>query len=45
MTADGSFVRTDATHEPDLFWALRGGNGNFGAVTAIEFAVYPVAEL
>jgi hypothetical protein len=38
-------VRTDPTHEPDLFWALRGGGGNFGVVTAIEFAVYPVPEL
>ena len=35
----------DATHEPDLFWALRGGNGNYGVVTAIEFAVYPVEDL
>jgi FAD/FMN-containing dehydrogenase len=45
VTADGRFVRTDPDHEPDLFWALRGGNGNFGVVTSIEFAVYPVAEL
>src|SRR4051812_16625962 len=45
VTADGRLVRTDPDHEPDLFWALRGGNGNFGVVTAIEFAVYPVAEL
>src|SRR5919109_2632071 len=45
VLADGRHVRTDATHEPDLFWALRGGNGNFGVVTAIEFAVYPVKEL
>ena len=45
VLADGSHVRTDPTHEPDLFWALRGGNGNFGVVTAIEFAVYPVEEL
>jgi FAD/FMN-containing dehydrogenase len=45
VTADGHLVRTDATHEPDLFWALRGGGGNYGIVTAIEFAVYPYAEL
>ena len=41
VTADGRATRVDAEHEPDLFWALRGGNGNFGVVTAIEFAVYP----
>ena len=45
VTAEGEFVRTDATHEPDLFWALRGGGGNFGVVTAIEFAVYPLERL
>jgi FAD/FMN-containing dehydrogenase len=45
VLADGRHVRADATHHPDLFWALRGGNGNFGVVTAIEFAVYPVEEL
>ena len=45
VTADGSFVRADHEHHPDLFWALRGGGGNFGVVTAIEFAVHPVDEL
>jgi FAD/FMN-containing dehydrogenase len=45
VTADGRLVRTDHEHEPDLFWALRGGGGNFGIVTAIEFEVYPVEEL
>jgi FAD/FMN-containing dehydrogenase len=45
VTADGRVARVDAENEPDLFWALRGGNGNFGIVTAIEFAVYPVEEL
>jgi FAD/FMN-containing dehydrogenase len=45
VLADGRPTRVDAEHEPDLFWALRGGNGNFGVVTAIEFAVYPVEEL
>jgi FAD/FMN-containing dehydrogenase len=45
VTADGRATRVDASHEPELFWALRGGNGNFGVVTAIEFAVYPVEDL
>jgi len=45
VTADGRATRVDAEHEPDLFWALRGGNGNFGVVTALEFAVYPVEDL
>lgn len=45
VLADGRHVRTDAVTEPELFWALRGGNGNFGVVTAIEFRVYPVAQV
>ena len=45
VTADGRPARVDAQNEPDLFWALRGGNGNFGVVTAIEFEVYPVEDL
>src|SRR5919205_173342 len=45
VTADGDLVRADAENHPDLFWALRGGGGNFGVVTAIEFAVHPVDEL
>jgi FAD/FMN-containing dehydrogenase len=45
VTADGSLVRADAEHHPELFWALRGGGGNFGVVTAIEFAVHPVDDL
>ncbi len=45
VTANGELLRVDAANEPDLFWALRGGNGNFGIVTAIEFAVLPVREL
>jgi FAD binding domain len=45
VTAEGSFVRADHEHHTDLFWALRGGGGNFGVVTAIEFAVHPVDEL
>ena len=42
VTADGDLVRADAGHETDLFWALRGGGGNFGVVTALEFDLFPV---
>ena len=45
VTADGEFRRVDREHEPDLFWALRGGGGSFGVVTALEFSLYPVARL
>jgi FAD/FMN-containing dehydrogenase len=45
VTADGRIVRTDADREPDLFWALRGGGGSFAIITALEFALYPVAEV
>jgi hypothetical protein len=45
VTADGQLVRADLDNEPDLFWALRGGGGNFGVVTALEFELYPLPEL
>ncbi|HMJ03023.1 MAG TPA: FAD-binding oxidoreductase, partial [Conexibacter sp.] len=45
VTADGALVRTDADHEPDLFWALRGGGGGFGIVTALEFELLPIPEV
>jgi len=45
VTADGEFVRADHQNDPELFWALRGGGGNFGVVTALEFDLYPLAEL
>ncbi len=45
VTAEGQEIRTDHETEPDLFWALRGGVGNFGVVTAIEFELYPVSEV
>ena len=45
VTADGTRLRADRDNEPDLFWALRGGGGNFGVVTALEFKLHPVAEL
>jgi FAD/FMN-containing dehydrogenase len=45
VTADGRHLRVDKDNEPDLFWAVRGGGGNFGAVTAIELALYSVPEI
>ncbi len=45
VTADGELVRADADNEPDLFWALRGGGGNFGVVTGMEFDLYEVSEV
>jgi FAD binding domain/Berberine and berberine like len=45
VTADGRVVVADANHDADLFWAVRGGGGSFGIVTAIELELYPVDEL
>lgn len=45
VTAEGREVRADAHTNRDLFWAVRGGGGNFGVVTAIEFALYPLEEI
>jgi FAD/FMN-containing dehydrogenase len=45
VTADGRLVRADHENEPDLFWALRGGGGSFGVVTAIELVLYPLTHV
>jgi FAD/FMN-containing dehydrogenase len=45
VTADGTFHLASDKDDADLFWALRGGGGNFGVVTALEFAVHPVKEI
>ena len=42
VLADGSHVRADREQNTDLFWALRGGGGSFGVVTALEFQLYPI---
>jgi FAD/FMN-containing dehydrogenase len=45
VTPDGRLGRADAEHEPDLFWAVKGGGGGVGVVTALEMTLYPVSEL
>jgi FAD/FMN-containing dehydrogenase len=45
VTAGGEQIRVDAENEPDLFWALRGGGGSFGVVTALEFNLVPLREI
>ncbi|MEV0720919.1 FAD-binding oxidoreductase, partial [Asanoa sp. NPDC050611] len=45
VTADGAVRHVDAAHEPDLFWAVRGGKGNFGVVTSLTVDLVPVTRL
>jgi FAD/FMN-containing dehydrogenase len=45
VTADGSILRASEGKNSDLFWALRGGGGNFGVVTDFEFQLHPVGPM
>ncbi len=45
VNADGKLIRADAKQNADLFWALRGGGGSFGVVTAIELRLFPISEV
>lgn len=45
VTADGRILNADAAENTDLFWAVRGGGGNFGVVTQLEFRMHPVGDV
>ncbi len=45
VTADGELLQLDEAHHPDLFWAIRGGGGNFGVVTRFKLRLHPVAQI
>jgi FAD/FMN-containing dehydrogenase len=45
VAADGRVLRASAEENPDLFWAVRGGGGNFGVVTSFEYRLFPVGPI
>jgi FAD/FMN-containing dehydrogenase len=45
VTADGEVRMVDAEHEPDLYWAIRGGGGNFGVATRFHYRLHPLEEV
>jgi len=45
VTADGTLLQVDAEKDPDLFWAIRGGGGNFGVVTRLKYRLHPLASV
>src|SRR5262245_33287991 len=45
VTAQGEVLRASKEEEPDLFWAVRGGGGNFGVATSFEFQLHPVGPM
>jgi FAD/FMN-containing dehydrogenase len=45
VTADGQVLHVDAQSHPDLFWAIRGGGGNFGVVTRFQYRLHPLAQV
>ena len=44
VTAEGDIIRASARDHPELFWALRGGGGNFGVVSSFRFTLHPVGR-
>ena len=45
VVSDGRFRTVSAAENPDLFWAVRGGGGNFGVVTSFEYRLHPVSTV